>query len=566
MYKKKIAHKPFTLTILASYLLSCGSLVLAADPARPDAGTILRDSQQKELKLPQREMPNLTVTPSVKPPMVKDSSFKVFVKNYRISGQDIIENNELTKALEPYTNKEMSMNALQEAASEVAQYLQKKGYFVAQAYLPAQEIHDGTVEIAVIVGKCGDIILKNQSAAPDWVILQQLAVLKPGVYIQNSVIERAALLASDLSGVSAKFTLAPGKLPGTTDIIVEAKNKGEAWQGSMSVNNQGSRLTGYNQTTLNFMINNPLKRGDSVNVAATNTFAGQWSGNVYYHVPLAEGSLLNLGYSKTYYELGKDMAYLKAYGAAYTKHADVTYSLRRSRSNNLSLQLGYDYKTMADRMDYSPSPSNTDKKSHMLSFGVLGDSNDSLGGGGMNSYSLLYYTGSMSGGTNDLGTKLATGSWNKVTYSMMRQQYLKDRLSLLLSLSGQMASTNLDSSERFSLGGANGVRAYPSSEAAGDQGWLATAEFRYNMPISNGSLWQLTAFYDAGGSELEKNPTQHTSPNHRLISGAGLGLNYIIPGNYSIKAAYAWRTGSEAPQADTTFGRGHFWLSGAKYF
>ena len=485
------------------------------------------------------------------------------VKNYRISGQDIFENDDLIKLLAPYTNKEITMAGLQEAANLISKYFNDHGYFVAQAYLPVQEINDSTVEIAVIVGRCGDIILKNQSSVPDSTIMEQLAAIKPGAYIHTGMMERAALLAGDLAGVSAHITLIPGKMPGTSDIVVEAKSKGKAWEGSLSEANWGSRLTGYNQSTLNLSLSNPLKVGDNLTASLTKTYSGQDTGSVGYHIPIGEGSTINVNYSKVTYELGKDMTVLGAHGTAYTNHADWTYALKRSRDSNYSVQLGYDHKRMEDKIDSQDN--NTNKWSHMTNLGLLGDSTDNWLGGGVNSYNVMWYTGSTAG-TNNQGTTLITGNWHKTTYSLMRQQYLHERLSLFLSFSGQTADSNLDSSEKFSLGGANAVRAYPSGEAAGDEAWLGTAELRYNLPpSSNGDFWQLAAFYDTGTSYLEKNQIT-AGQNHRSLSGAGLGVSYIMPGSYAIKANYAWKAGSEAAQSDSTFGNGHLWLQGVKYF
>ena len=551
--------KPTTVLLTACMLLPTWTALAAP----MDAGSVLRDSQQTERKLPERQAPNVTVAKEVKPPMANDQGFKMFVKNYRISGQDIFKDDEMIKLLTPYTNKEMTMTSLQEATNLVAKYFRDRGYFVAQAYLPVQEINEGTVEITVLVGRCGDIILKNQSRVPDAIIMEQLMAIKAGAYIHTDIMERAALLASDLSGVSAKTTLTPGKLPGTTDIVVEAKSKGKVWQGSISETNWGSRLTGYNQTTLNLILDNPLKKGDNITASVITTGADQQTGNIGYHIPLGEGSMLNINYSKVYYELGKDMASLNAYGTAYTKHADWTYALKRSRDSNYSVQLGYDHKSMEDKIDSQNS--STEKWSHITSVGAMGDSTDNMLGGGTNSYSLIWYNGN-TGGRSNSATTLTTGDWNKTTYSVMRQQYLKESLSLFLSFSGQIANANLDSSEKFSLGGANGVRAYPSGEASGDEAWLGTAELRYTLPTNkNGTIWQLTAFYDTGTSQLEKHQIT-AGQNRRSISGAGLGVNYIMPGSYAIKANYAWKTGSEAPQADSTFGKGRLWLQGVKYF
>ncbi len=549
---------------LAACVLLPNAAVLAATPTTT-AGSVLRDSQQTERALPERPAPKVTVETEVKPPMVGEQGFRAFVKSYRISGQDTFPEETLVKLLAPYSNREMTMAELQEAANVLARYFRDHGYFVAQAYLPVQEIEDDTVEISVVVGRCGEIILKNHSQASDAAILQQLTAIKRGAYIQTETMERAALLAGDLAGVSAHLTLIPGKAPGSADIVVEANPKGKAMQGSLSESNWGTRLTGYNQTNLNLALSNPVQMGDNLSGSLTKTFSGQDTGNVNYRIPLGEGSVLNLGYSKVSYELGKEMTALDVHGTAYTQHADWTYALKRSRGSNFSVQVGYDSKRMKDYIDEQGY--DTSARSHMTSLGLLGDSTDNwLGRGGANAYNVLWYAGSTSG-ANNTGATMATGNWNKATYSFMRQQYLQERWSLFFSLSGQVSDSNLDSSEKFSLGGANGVRAYPSGEAAGDEAWLATAELRYTLAnTAHGSMWQLAAFYDTGASHIEKNPTVATDQNRRSLSGAGLGVSYIKPDDYSIKLNYAWKVGSEAAQSDTTFGNGRLWVIGTKYF
>jgi hypothetical protein len=69
-------------------------------------------------------------------------------------------------------------------------------------------------------------------------------------------------------------------------------------------------------------------------------------------------------------------------------------------------------------------------------------------------------------------------------------------------VSGQTASKNLDSSEKFSLGGINGVRAYPQGEASGDEGYRGTVELRHNVMPNV----QATVFYDWGKVTINRNP------------------------------------------------------------
>jgi len=109
-------------------------------------------------------------------------------------------------------------------------------------------------------------------------------------------------------------------------------------------------------------------------------------------------------------------------------------------------------------------------------------------------------------------------------------------------LSGQQASKNLDSSEKFSLGGANSVRAYPQGEGIGDQGYLATLELRHNV---TGDL-QGTLFYDTGSITINRDPFGAPAANSLRLSGAGVGVNANLAGTL-IKISVARRTDGGLP-------------------
>ena len=63
---------------------------------------------------------------------------------------------------------------------------------------------------------------------------------------------------------------------------------------------------------------------------------------------------------------------------------------------------------------------------------------------------------------NDAVTGRTAGHFGKWNLDLTRLQHIDDRLALYLSYSRQWAEKNLDSSEKFSLGGPSGVRAIPS--------------------------------------------------------------------------------------------------------
>ena len=124
-----------------------------------------------------------------------------------------------------------------------------------------------------------------------------------------------------------------------------------------------------------------------------------------------------------------------------------------------------------------------------------------------------------------------------------RLQSINNTTQVALTLNGQQAGKNLDSSEKFSLGGISGVRACPQGEASADEGLKATLELRHSYSAN----WQITAFYDAGTVKTNKNPFGLAgAANCKSLSRAGFGINANFD-KVQLKATLAWRTSGGAP-------------------
>lgn len=526
---------------------------------RPDSGQALRNTQTNELRLPKEERPNVMVeTPQAYLPSA-DSGMKVRLESIRITGQSVFAESDLASLYQDRLHTELTFGELRQIADRITKHFKEHGYLLAQAYLPEQAIEQGKVEIAVLVGRYGQIHLINNSQAADEAILRQLSALQSGALINNQDLERAVLLAGDLAGVSVKLTLEPGSSQGLADCTVEAVNKTGETQGSITINNWGNRFIGRIQSALSYQISNLGSAGDTLKLNLTGADDDLALTGLQYSLPIAEGLTLNTGYSKIRYWLGETYSYLDAHGTIYNKHADLTWALKRTRTANTNLQLGYDHKTLRDRIDYVGFT--TDKSSHALSLGLSGDSRDTYAGGGVTLYALQWYDGSL---RVQNGSTSQSSNWNKLTYTLLRQQTINKRLYLQTTLSGQQASTDLDSSERFSLGGASGVRAYPADEASGDEVWLVSGELHWTLPLQNPEqTLRLIGFYDKGVSHIEKKSSD--PDNRRSLAGAGIGILWGAPGDYTLKASYAWKTGNTIARSDKDK-NGRLWLQGTKYF
>jgi hemolysin activation/secretion protein len=550
--------------IMTFALLTLSSSVFAAQ--FPSGGSQLQQippsptlqKVEPEIQVEQKQVPAVSAADSV----------KIQVNSLHLSGQSLYSESELLALTGFKAGEEVSLAELQQMAARIAAFYHQNGYFVAQAYLPAQEIQQGAVKIAVVEGRYGDISLRNQSNLSDRQANSALDGLNSGEVIESVPLESRLLLLSDTPGVNVKSTLVPGASVGAADLIVDV-TPGQTLTGSIDADNAGNYYTGEYRLGATLNINNLAGQGDVATLRALTTFDGLNYGRAAYQMQFGKATA-GVAYSRLEYELGKDFSDLDAHGTADVASVFASYPLIRSRRSNLYAQLGYDYKTFEDRIDAIPLE--TDKNIHVLMASLLGNHRDDFLGGGLTAATLTWSTGVLDIETPaahdfDAATARTNGHYDKLSGQLSRLQYITDRVSLYGAISGQVASKNLDSSEQMSLGGMYGVRAYPQGEAFGDEGYLATLEARLLLPQfvdQQAGQVHLIGFVDAGSVTVNKDPWDG-SDNSRTLSGAGVGVNWIDDNNFSVKAYYAHKLGSEdataAPDSD-----GRLWVQLVKYF
>ena len=149
-------------------------------------------------------------------------------------------------------------------------------------------------------------------------------------------------------------------------------------------------------------------------------------------------------------------------------------------------------------------------------------------------------------------TAKANGDYWKLAINVNRFQRVTDTVSTVIKFNGQYTDKNLDGAEQLSLGGPNGVRAFPSNEGAGDQGFISSLEF--NKTFSKNR--RLTLFYDYGKIQLHKqawenwNSTNTSLKNNYDLSGVGISFSIPIYKNFALTATYAEKLGNN-PGKDT---------------
>lgn len=555
--------------VVLPFLLTTGVYGIAYAQTPPTAGSLNQQIEREQApRLPSKAPPEIRIQQGAAPAAPVSNQMKIAVTSLHLTGLHAFSENELIAASGFKQGSEFTLAELRNLASKISDYYHRHGYFLAQAYLPAQDIKDGVVTIALLEGQYGKVSLRNQTNLSDSLANGLLGGLDNNETVTIAPLENRLLLLSDLPGVSAKSTLIPGASVGTSDLIVEL-TPGQRVTGSVDADNEGNRYTGNNRVGATVNVNEPFGFGDILTLRAQSSLDSLNYGRASYQGQLGRAKA-GVAYSSMNYRLGKEFASLNANGTAKIASVYGSYPLIRTRANNLNAVIDFDAKTFSDKVDSTSTV--TDKKAQVWMMSLNGDSRDGLGGGGVNNYSFTWSSGSINiqsaaALATDAATVHSNGHFDKLGFSAFRLQGINETTSLYAAIQGQFASKNLDTSEKMSLGGATAVRAYPAGETNADQGYVLNLEARRVLPHWWDSLpgqMQLIGFVDTGTATLNKNAWS-AGQNRKTLSGTGIGLNWSDNSSFAVKAYYARKLGTavatSAPDAMT-----RFWLQGIKYF
>lgn len=554
------------IALFALSALAFGQLAFAQTP--PTAGSQLQPIPPAPST--QRAIPEIRIEQGSVPSSPAADSVRFPVRTLHVSGQAVYSEAELVAVSGFTPGGEVSLGELRGMAARIADFYHQNGLFVAQAYLPAQDIKDGAVTIAVLEGHFGNITLRNQTNLSDSLANGMLDGVHSGDTIQIAPLEEGLLLLSDVPGVNVRSTLVPGTTVGTSDLLVDV-TPGQRVTGSVEADNGGSRYTGENRIGATVNLNNPFGLGDQASLRVLTSGHGLVYGRASYQAQFGRAKL-GVAYTALNYELGKEFAALQAHGTARIASVYGSYPLIRSRNTNLYALVGYDDRTYQDKVDSTVPPSVTDKKAKVWMGSLYGSHRDRLGAGGLSAFSLTLSAGDLDIRTPaalaaDSATARSNGSYQKLAFTASRLQNLNDTFSLYGALNGQFASKNLDISEKMGLGGPYAVRAYPVGEAYADEGVVLNLEARMRLPKFSESLpgqMHLIGFVDAGTVTINKNPWA-AGTNHRSLSGAGLGLTWADPNNFMLSAYWAHKL-SNSPATSAPDKGNRLWLQAVKFF
>jgi hemolysin activation/secretion protein len=528
-------------------LLAGASIVHAQ--TRPDAGAVRQQIEQQQRAPLPPEGPQQFAPP---PPLKSIGGTTVTVHRFTFVGNTLLSNDTLLPTVVPFLDRPLDFNELQNAAVAVATAYRRAGW-VVRVYLPQQDVTGGTVIIQIIEATFGKAVVDGHSRRISAARVQQMvdAAQNPGKPVSADAMDRALLLIGDLPGVSASGRLAEGQNSGETDLIVDLTDT-HLITGDVTVDNAGARFTGAGRVIVDASLNSALGVGDRADATVLHTRGSDYQ-RLAYSLPVGnDGWRVGAhGTHLSYRIVTDEFAALDARGTSTSFGLDTSYPLIRSRLTNLYFAAGVE-----DQRFNNQSAGETSSR-YSIADGTLslyGNLFDTLGGGGANSVSLTFMEGHVGlddspNETADAVTTDTAGSFQKFILTVSRTQAVTERFSLYGSLSGQLSSKNLDSSQKLYLGGATGVRAYPADEAGGSEGALLNLEARERLPAG----FNVVGFFDWGSVRVNKDNdfVGAAAPNTIDLKGAGLSVGWAANFGLSLKATVARRIGTNPNPTST---------------
>ncbi len=540
------------LTKLGVMLLLFYGLAVQADVPgvrRPDAGSLLNQATPPgvEPTLPSSILPDLLDEASES---AGKEGASVKVTRFVIDGASVLPEDRLQAQVSDLVGQELSLAGLRKAAARITRYYREQGYFLARAYLPTQDIIDGVVRITVVEGRYDAIQLGEVPRLDQRHVLGILDAhqVAEGQTIERASLERGLILLEQRSGAPVQVLMQPGATVGTSHMVIEAPS-GPLFSGYLGVDNYGNRFSGQNRATAQLNLNSPLGIGDLASVWLMGTSE---SDAVFasYQAPVGyRGLTLGVSYSQFNYQLCCDFAPLEQQGYAKVFGVQARYPLMLTQRAIANIGLSAEHKHLNDR---SVVGELDDKDANVVTLSVDGLAATDRG---QNRYQAMLSAGDLniSGPPAYIQANAATvdtaGRYLKLRGEYQYLHFLENGHRFMIRLSGQASDRNLDSSEKFLLGGMNGVRAYPEGEAAGDQALLARLD--WIVPITArdlpGSL-SARVFFDVGTVWLVKDTRGGLAsfgvPNNYNLSGVGFGFNWNLPKGVSANLEAATKIGS----------------------
>ncbi len=533
--------KLLPLRVLPSALLLMGLSLPSLAQQIPSAAEPGRQAPLPVMPMPAAPGGPILVpqSPAVQAPAGAEK-FTLTLTQVTIEGATVFSEDELEALYRDLIGKQVTVLDLFKIANDLEVKYRNAGYITTRVIVPEQEIDDGHFRLVVVEGFVSGVVMPDDIGPAKAAVNKLIEPLRGVRPINIADIERRLLLANDLAGLTVRGSLEPSPTElGGSVIVISTERK--AVDSSLSLSDRNSRYLGDAELGANISFNSFGSRADrfSLNARTSIPLDRSWGVSGTYDALLNSDGLAGAFTSSyAHSQPGLELEELNVESEVISEVASLSYPLIRSRRQNLRLFSEFEYRNVYT--DIAGEAFNRDRL-RILRAGLSYDRTDSWNG--ITAARATVHQGLDLMNASDEGSEYASrfngrSDFTKFTADLTRIQQLPGNFSLLATATGQVTNRPLLASEEIALGGPNFGRGYDDGEVAGDSGWAAALELRYNsfgLPLFPRGI-QYYAFYDAGQVWSK---AEARFEGHQNLFSTGLGLRVNLLDNLFATAEFS---------------------------
>lgn len=430
----------------------------------------------------------------------------------------------------------LGVTEIEQILGEITKDYVVRGYVTTRAYLPAQDLSKGKLEITVVEGTVEKLRIDDKGSRS--FVPGNTIPAKPGDVLNLRDLEQGIDQINRLASNKATLDIQPGSQPGGSEVVIR-NEPDRFYHWLFSFDNQGSVETGKNQAGISLSTDSLF--GWSEFMIFTHREA--IPGDQLHTYSTSDSFMLSVPYGyNTFSYNGSISRYVSTFLAASGQDLNASGD---STSNALTWDRVV-YRDQSSRANVSGTYTNKETRSYLehqllatssRKLTVLDlDGNITTGlGSGILGLNVGWAQGLSSAGAlrdmDDLPFEAPRAQFKKFKYGgsyNLPFQWLGKEWTLNSTLTGQSARTVLYGAEQMTIGGIYTVRGYVHSTMAGDSGYYLRNDLSMRQMVSLAGMQLPTRLYVAVDMGAVRNRVPEV-PQGSLV-GAALGASFSWKG------------------------------------
>ena len=262
----------------------------------------------------------------------------------------------------------VTIGQIEGVASSITQFYRERGFILAKAYIPKQQVRDGIVNLTVLLGTLGEVNIENNELYDASILTEVFDAFidKP---VTSQSIEENLYLINNFPGISVSGYFEPGTQVGDTRLNVNVREE-NLFNFSTRIDNHGTDDTGLHRIFLDGQVNNLLGIADYFHLSILQsvfpfgTTYGQLSYDSNFFSPrIRVGLDISANQFVSDQSSVSDLAELSGLVNVYGAHA--RYIAQRSRKRNSSYE--FRVERIKSDLQYGDIPKTTNYLDQIIS-------------------------------------------------------------------------------------------------------------------------------------------------------------------------------------------------------